>query len=60
MTRKKGGSMSHVMDKQLQNDSKQADDRDRLGFGDQLTDLTVLHFRKASLKQLEMGNCCND
>lgn len=52
--------MSHVMDKQLQNDSKQADDRDRLGFGDQLTDLTVLHFRKASLKQLEMGNCCND
>lgn len=53
--------MSHVMDNQLQNDSKQADDTHRLGFGDQLTDLTVLHFRKASLKQLEKWEIdCND
>lgn len=53
--------MSHVMDNQLQNDSKQAVDRDRLGFGDRLTDLTVLHFRKTSLKHLEKWEIdCND
>lgn len=52
------GSMSHAMDNQLQNDSKQVDDTDRLGFGDQLTDQ---HFRKASLKQLEKWEIdCND
>lgn len=53
--------MSPVMDNQLQNDSKQADNTDRLGFGDQLTDLTVLHFGKARLKQLEKREIdCND